>query len=108
VAQLGGGQGRIASDATAYPHRDTRYVMNIHTRWDAPADDERCIAWAREQFAATAPFATGGSYSNFMPDDGEDPVAAAYGANAGRLAEIKAKFDPGNLFRMNHNVRPRG
>jgi len=43
-----------------------------------------------------------------MPDDGDDPVAAAYGANAGRLAAIKAKFDPGNLFRMNHNVRPRG
>ena len=108
VPHLGGAQGRIASDATAYPHRDARYVMNIHTRWDAPADDDRCIAWAREQFAATAPFATGGSYSNFMPDDGEDPVAAAYGANAGRLAEIKAKLDPGNLFRMNHNVRPRG
>ena len=70
-------------------------------------DRDRCIAWAREQFAATAPFATGGSYSNFMPDDGEDPVAAAYGANAGRLAEIKARFDPDNLFRMNHNVRPR-
>ncbi|MBP7775699.1 MAG: FAD-binding oxidoreductase [Acidobacteria bacterium] len=108
IAQLGGAQGRIASDATAYPHRDTRYVMNIHTRWDAAADDDRCIAWARKQFAATAPFATGGSYSNFMPDDGDDPVAAAYGANAGRLAEIKAKFDPRNLFRMNHNVRPRG
>ena len=108
VAQLGGAQGRIASDATAYPHRDTRYVMNIHTRWDKPADDDRCIAWAREQFAATAPYATGGSYSNFMPDDTDDPVAAAYGANAARLAEIKAKFDPRNLFRMNHNVRPRG
>jgi hypothetical protein len=108
VAQLGGAQGRIAPDATAYPHRDTRYVMNIHTRWDDPADDDRCIAWARAQFAATAPFATGGSYSNFMPDDGDDPVAAAYGANAGRLAGIKAKYDPNNLFRMNHNVRPRG
>ena len=108
VAHLGGAQGRVASDATAYPHRDTRYVMNIHTRWDDAADDDRCIAWAREQFAATAPYATGGSYSNFMPDDGEDPVAAAYGANAGRLAQIKAKFDPHNLFRMNHNVRPRG
>jgi FAD/FMN-containing dehydrogenase len=43
-----------------------------------------------------------------MPDDGEDTSAAAYGTNAARLAKIKAKFDPGNLFRMNHNVRPRG
>ncbi len=108
LAHQGGAQGRIASDATAYPYRDTQYVMNIHTRWDAAADDEACIAWARSQFDATAPFATGGAYSNFMPDDGEDTSATAYGANAARLAEIKAKFDPANLFRMNHNVRPRG
>lgn len=108
VAQLGGAEGRIAPDATAYPHREARYAMNIHTRWDDPADDERCVAWARKMFAATAPFSTGGSYGNFMPDDADDPVAAAYGANAPRLAEIKAKVDPANLFRMNHNVRPTG
>jgi len=108
IAQLGGAQSRVAADATAYPHREARYAMNIHTRWEDPSEDEHCVTWARKMFDAMAPFATGGSYGNFMPDDAEDPVAAAYGSNAPRLAEIKAKYDPENLFRMNHNVRPRG
>ena len=106
IAQLGGAQGRIAADATAYPHRDARFVMNVHTRWDAAADDARCIAWARRIFAAAAPFATGGVYSNFMPDDEGDRVDGAYGVNYDRLVELKSKWDPENLFRMNQNIRP--
>ncbi|TFH26383.1 MAG: FAD-binding oxidoreductase, partial [Myxococcales bacterium] len=74
LGQLGGAQARVAADATAYPHRDARYVMNVHTRWDAAADDARCIAWARKLFAAAEPFATGGVYTNFMPDDEADRV----------------------------------
>ena len=95
-----------APQATAYPHRDALYVMNVHTRWDDPADDARCIAWARDFFRDAAPYASGGVYVNFMPEDESERSLDAYGANYGRLAQIKAAYDPGNLFRANQNIRP--
>ncbi len=107
IAQLGGAQSRVAVDATAYPHRDARFSMNVHTRWEKASDDARCVAWARKLFAEAEPYSTGGTYSNFLTDDADDAVAAAYGSNAPRLAEVKARYDPTNLFRMNHNVRPK-
>jgi FAD/FMN-containing dehydrogenase len=105
-AQLGGAINRVPAAATAYPHRDIGFVLNIHTRWREPADDAACIAWARSVFTACKPFATGGVYVNFMPEEEKDRVASAYLGNAGRLAAIKAKYDPHNLFRMNQNIRP--
>lgn len=106
-AQLGGAVGRVAQDATAYTHRDAEYVMNLHGRWSDPAADERCIGWARSLFQAAAPFATGGAYVNFLTQDEGDRVRAAYGANYERLAALKARYDPTNLFRVNQNIRPR-
>lgn len=106
IGQLGGASGRVASDATAFPHRDAKFAMNVHTRWRAPADEQAAIAWARRLFAATAPHATGGVYVNFMPEDEIDRVAQAYGGNYARLAALKAKYDPDNLFRLNQNVQP--
>jgi FAD/FMN-containing dehydrogenase len=106
-AQLGGAINRIPVSATAYPHRDLQYVVNIHTRWADAADDQKCIAWARGLFDALTPHATGGVYVNFMPEDEAQRVrAGAYGANYDRLARLKAKYDPDNLFRMNQNIRP--
>ena len=83
-------------------------MLNVHTRWEDAADDETCIGWAREFFDASAAFATGGVYVNFMPADEAERVGNAYGANYERLAQLKAKYDPGNLFRMNQNVKPAG
>ena len=80
--------------------------MNVHGRWDDPADDKRCIAWARDFFAASAPFASGGVYVNFLTSDETDRVRAAYGPNYDRLAQVKRKYDPDNLFRMNQNIAP--
>jgi FAD/FMN-containing dehydrogenase len=91
---------------TAYPHRDALYVMNVHTRWDSPAEDARCIAWAREFFSASAPHATGSVYVNFLTQDESDRTADAYGANYQRLAQIKMKYDPDNVFRNNQNIHP--
>jgi FAD/FMN-containing dehydrogenase len=102
---LGGQINRVAADATAYPHRDAKYVMNVHARWEDPADDAKCIAWAREYYDATAPFATGGVYVNFVPD-GDAVIAQAYGPNYDRLVEVKRKYDPKNLFRVNQNITP--
>jgi FAD/FMN-containing dehydrogenase len=109
IGSLGGAVNRVPAGATAYPHRDVKFVMNVHTRWRAPADDARCIAWARKLFDDMTPHATGGVYVNFMPEDETARVrTGAYGANYERLAKLKAKYDPSNLFRMNQNVAPAG
>lgn len=105
-AQLGGAINRISTEATAYPHRDIGFVLNIHTRWRQPTDDTECVAWTRSLFAALNPFATGGVYVNFMPEEERDRIASAYLGNSKRLAAIKAKYDPHNLFRINQNIRP--
>ena len=107
IGHLGGAINRIPANATAYPHRDVEFVMNVHTRWRDPAQDQECIAWTRKLFDAAAPFATGGVYVNFMPEDETQRVqTGAYGANYARLAKLKAKYDPTNLFRMNQNIKP--
>ena len=103
---IGGATTRPAPDATAYAHRETRYVMNVHGRWQDPAEDARCIAWARDFFKASAPFASGGVYVNFLTADEGDRVRAAYGPNYDRLAKVKRQYDPGNLFRVNQNIAP--
>jgi FAD/FMN-containing dehydrogenase len=103
--RLGGAINEVAPDATAYPHRNAEYVMNVHARWEDAADDAPCIAWARDYFNATAPYATGGVYVNFVPD-GEAPIEAAYGPNYDRLLALKRKYDPNNLFRLNQNIAP--
>jgi FAD/FMN-containing dehydrogenase len=107
IANLGGAVNRVPAEATAYPHRDVQFVMNVHTRWSKPSEDATCVAWARAFYGAAAPFATGGVYVNFMPDDEAQRVrVGAYGPNYDRLTKIKAKYDPNNLFRMNQNVPP--
>ncbi|MFZ1415865.1 MAG: FAD-binding oxidoreductase [Defluviicoccus sp.] len=106
VANLGGAAGRVASDAMAYPHRNAKFGLNVHTRWDDADQDDKCISWARQFFEATAPHATGGVYVNFMTADEQERVRAAYGSNYNRLASLKAKYDPSNLFQVNLNVRP--
>jgi FAD/FMN-containing dehydrogenase len=104
--QLGGAISRVPDDATAYGHREAEFMMNVHGRWTEPDRDEACIGWARELFRAAAPFATGGVYVNFLTGEEEDRVRAAYGPNYERLVEIKNRYDPTNLFRMNQNIRP--
>lgn len=104
IAHIQGAPGRVPVDATAYSHRDANYVLNVHGRWDDAADDERGISWARSFFNESAQYATGGVYINFMSADEVDRVRAGYGANFDRLLEIKRKYDPKNLFRMNQNI----
>ena len=106
IGQLGGASSRIAPEATAYPHRDANYVMNVHTRWRERKTSSlhRMGSWA---LSATAPHATGGVYVNFMPEDETGPGQGAYGGNYARLTALKAKYDPDNLFRMNQNVQPK-
>lgn len=103
---IGGATTRPAPDAMAYAHRDAQYVMNVHGRWRDAADDARCMAWARDYFNASAPFASGGVYVNFLTADEIGRVRSAYGSNFDRLVQIKGKYDPNNLFRTNQNIAP--
>ena len=106
IAHVGGAMARVSPDATAWPNRTAHFIMNAHTRWRDKAHDAACIAWARQLSEATAPYASGSVYVNFMPDDENDRVESAYGANYHRLAQIKRRYDPDNLFRLNQNIRP--
>ena len=106
MAHLGGAINRLPVEATAYPHRDAEFVLNVHARWEDPEEDERCIAWARRFFADTAAYATGGVYVNFMTQDEQARIRDAYGRNYARLAKLKRKYDPGNVFRVNQNIAP--
>jgi FAD/FMN-containing dehydrogenase len=106
LGALGGATKKPRPDSMAYPHRDAEFVMNVHGRWSDASDDERGIGWSRDFFEATAPFASGGVYVNFLTADEGDRVRAAYGSNYARLAQVKRKYDPNNLFRMNQNIKP--
>ena len=83
--------------------------MSFDTTWTNPADTERNIAWTRSAWADMRRFGSGGLYLNFagFGEEKEALVRAGYGANYERLAALKAKYDPTNLFRMNQNIRPR-
>jgi len=105
-AQLGGAISRVPADATAYAARDAQFTVNVHGRWEDPAKDAECIGWARDLFRDAAPFASSGAYVNFMTQEEGDRVRAAYGRNYDRLAKLKNKYDPNNLFRQNQNIRP--
>ncbi|HEY0791918.1 MAG TPA: FAD-binding oxidoreductase [Chthoniobacterales bacterium] len=106
IGLIAGAANRVPADATAYRHRDAKFVLNVHGRWEERTDDERCIAWARAFFQASAPYASAGAYVNFMTEEEGDRVAAAYGANYDRLARIKRQYDPDNLFHLNQNIKP--
>jgi FAD/FMN-containing dehydrogenase len=97
---------RVVAEMPVYAHRDALFVMTVHCRWVDLADDNRCIAWARDYFKATAPFASGGVYVNFLTADEGDRVRSAYGPNYDRLALVKRVYDPDNLFRTNQNIKP--
>jgi len=84
-----------------------RYNFLAASQWMSPADNEPCIAWARETYTAMQPFVGLGRYVNYLDhDESEDPVAAAYGSNYRQLQELKAKYDPSNFFHMNQNIKP--
>lgn len=109
LQQMQGAVGRRGEDEMAFSHRDSLCVLNIVTKWEDQAGSERHINWTREFEAAMRPFSTGGVYLNFLGEEGDDRVRAAYSPEKyRRLQKIKQKYDPANLFRMNQNIRPTG
>ena len=98
--------GRVAPGATACPQRRSHFLMNVHTRWRDAADDAACIGWAHDLFDSMTAHAAGSVYVDFMPEDDKERVGAAYGGNLERLTAVMAAYDPANLLRLNHNIRP--
>ena len=106
----GGAMSRVAETETAYGGRDAQFLVTAEANWTDPAQNDDAIAWARAVWDAMERFSTGGVYLNF-PGFGEEKEAlarAGYGVNYERLAALKAKYDPANLFRMNINIAPAG
>jgi SAM-dependent methyltransferase len=101
---LGGAITGVDPDATSFPFRRARWLINIPATWRDAADDEHEIAWARATYAAVQPFLTKGTYVNFMGDD--EDTASAYGRTIERLQQVKAAYDPDNVFRLNQNIQP--
>jgi FAD/FMN-containing dehydrogenase len=103
---VNGAAGRVPKDATAWNYRDANWSMVIVGVSPDPADNERMIAWARSYWSDLHPYSAGGAYVNMMMEEGQDRVRAAYGDHYDRLARIKTKYDPHNLFRVNQNIKP--
>jgi FAD/FMN-containing dehydrogenase len=107
IHQMGGAVSRAAAGSTSFSCRDTPFVLNGVAGWMNPAQTESQIAWARGLSEAIRPLATGPQYLNFLGDEGDGRVRAAYGEdNYRRLAKLKAGYDPDNFFRLNQNIRP--
>jgi hypothetical protein len=107
IFRHGGAVSRVQEDATAAGHRQAAYMVHPITAWQDPAQTERHIDWVVRFSEAMRPFTTGGVYLNFEPDEGEEHVRAGYGAEKyARLVELKDKWDPENLFKVNQNIKP--
>ena len=110
VWHQGGAMSRVPETDTAYGGRDAAFLVTGEASWDDPALNDDAIGWCRSFWDAIGPHSTGGVYLNFagLAEEKEELVKAGYGANYERLAELKAKYDPTNLFRMNLNITPAG
>ncbi|NBC19364.1 MAG: FAD-binding protein [Bacteroidetes bacterium] len=103
---MGGAIRRVDPTATAFPHREASYGFQVLSGWTDSGEDDEIMEWTRAFHEAMTPDASGGVYVNLLSADEEDRIRSAYGANYDRLAALKNRWDPENLFQMNHNVPP--
>jgi FAD/FMN-containing dehydrogenase len=105
---VSGAAGRVGKNDSAWSYREARYSLVIAAVYPDPADTEKNVQWVRDYWEALHPHSAGGAYVNFMMDEGSERIAASYRDNYQRLVEVKKKYDPANLFRMNQNISPNG
>jgi hypothetical protein len=104
---LGGAVSRAGSEETAVAYRDARHAFIVVGMWNEPSADENNIRWVREFWSAMQPFSSGGFYVNYEGEAALDRIQSAYGPEKyQRLVRLKQKYDPTNLFRLNHNIKP--
>jgi hypothetical protein len=103
---INGAAHRPGKNDTAFSYRDANFVEVIAGVDPDPANNQRMIRWARDYWEALHPYSAGGGYVNMIMDEGQERVTEAYRDNYARLAQIKAKYDPTNLFHINQNIKP--
>jgi hypothetical protein len=106
IYPVDGAAGRIGKNDTAWSYRDAKFSQVILAADADPANNDSNIAWVRDYWDAVHPFSAGGGYLNMMMDEGNDRVMASYRDNYARLVQVKNRYDPENLFRVNQNIRP--
>lgn len=106
IEHLGGAIGRVGERETAFSHRRAQHSLLVVRWWQDPAESEENMAWGRRCYGVAEPFLEEGVYVNYLGDEGEARVRAAYGPNYERLAALKKKYDPTNFFRLNQNIEP--
>jgi len=108
IRHLGGTMSRVAPADTAIGDRSAPFLLSIDSVWEDPADTDDNVEWTRGFWAEMERFATGAAYTNFLSPlaEGDDLLQRTYGANYERLLEVKRRYDPDNLFRLNHNIDP--
>ena len=102
---MGGAISRVPVEATAFPHRDAAWLLNIPATWLHCDDDAREIAWVRESYGVISPHLAPGKYVNFMDGD-EEAGGGAFGDTLARLRVVKRRYDPENVFALNQNIAP--
>jgi FAD/FMN-containing dehydrogenase len=106
VEHFHGAVTRVDPTSTAFPHRQPGYDCVVLAQWTDPGQTEPCISWARETLEALRPYMADRVYVNFLSADDDDRIRQAYGPNYDRLVELKRRYDPDNLFRLNQNIKP--
>jgi FAD/FMN-containing dehydrogenase len=104
---VNGAASRVKNGATPWCHRDAMWAAVMVGVDRDPANKERISTWAKEYWSELQPYSAGGAYINFMMEEGEERIRATYGKNYDRLAKIKKRYDPTNLFRVNQNIKPK-
>lgn len=103
---LDGAAQRVGNVDTAFSYRDAKWAQVIVGVDPDPANNARIMTWCQDYWLALHPYSAGGAYVNFMMEEGQARVQATYRENYARLAQIKTRYDPGNLFRVNQNIKP--
>ncbi|MEX2159907.1 MAG: FAD-binding oxidoreductase [Dehalococcoidia bacterium] len=106
IYPINGASSRVSPNATAFAYRDAKFATVIAGVWPDTADNEKNIGWVRDYYKALEPHSEVGGYVNFMDADDQGRIEDNYKGNYGRLAKIKAKYDPQNLFHLNQNIKP--
>jgi FAD/FMN-containing dehydrogenase len=106
IEHVHGAVSRVGANETAVGTRTAPYSLGIYSVWTDPRETDEHVQWTRQFARVMEPFASGAVYVNYLGDEGEQRVHAAYGANYERLTALKAKYDPTNFFRLNQNIRP--
>ena len=106
IRHLGGEISRVSAEATAFGDRSAQFLLNIVARTPTAEGYDEAVAWAQGLHGAMAPSLTGGTYVNFLSNEGDERVRAAYGDKYDRLVALKDEYDPTNLFRLNQNIAP--